>query len=129
MFVEVANEAEIEATNESSQDQEIKDLQKKVNMSENAASNAAIEATITILQGNKKAEQPSGAPVSEPISMGQGDHQNTNASSDFGIYTFFFNEDHCDYERSKTLEEGQKFYRERTNDSAKIFVAKGEVQR
>lgn len=66
----MANEAEIEATNESSYDQEIRDLQKKANMSENAESNHAIDAAINFLETSRKADsdkQSGGAPASEAI--------------------------------------------------------------
>lgn len=62
------------------------------------------------METNKKAENDktaNGAPVSDAITAAQSDHQNaTAAEPDWGIYTFFFNDDHCDYEMSKSLEEG-----------------------
>lgn len=48
----------------------------------------------------------------------------------WGIFTYYYNDKKCDYERSKTLTLGQNVYRSRKDqDAAKIFVAQGEVTR
>ena len=128
-FVEVATKDEIEETDKSSFDQEISDLQKKVNMTSNEQSNAAIQAAISFLQKSKgeAGSTDASAPVSE-AALNSADHKGKDAEN-WGIYTFFFDNDSCDYETSTSLDEGQKYYRSRTNDTAKLFIANGLVQR
>jgi len=52
-----------------------------------------------------------------------------NQQENFGIFTFFSNGEGCDYQRFNDLEEGQAFYREMKNVTAKLFIASGEVFR
>lgn len=45
---------------------------------------------------------------------------------DWGIYSYYYDNDKCDYQTHANLDDGQKAYRA-ANTSAKIFIAAGEV--
>lgn len=47
----------------------------------------------------------------------------------WGIYNYYYNDGKCDYLAASTLEDGQQQYRDKTDESAKIFIANGQVQR
>lgn len=47
----------------------------------------------------------------------------------WGIYNYYYNDGKCDYLAASTLEDGQQQYRDKTEESAKIFIANGQVQR
>ena len=49
--------------------------------------------------------------------------------TNWGIYTYFYNDGRCDYLASNSLNEGQELYRQHKDDKAKIFIANGNVQR
>lgn len=42
---------------------------------------------------------------------------------------YFYNDGKCDYMKSSSLKEGQALYRQRSEDTATIFVADGEMTR
>lgn len=89
-------------------------MQQKANFSDNPDSNAAIQAAISFLQKGHNATDGGEMEAADP-----------NA----GIHTYYFTDGQCDYQTAASLDEGQQFYRDLKQVSAKLFVAKGQVQR
>jgi len=63
------------------------------------------------------------------MSLGQKSDDKKADAPKFGIYTYFYNDGKCDYQTSQSLTDGQDLYRNRTEDTAKLFLANGEIQR
>ena len=109
-FIEVVNENEVKATDEIQQQEQIVELQKKANFSDNQESNAAIQAAISFLQNNKQSNvtDPSKAQVEVPTAEENklqtdektADKKEKPKENEWGIYTFFYDDGHCDYEAS-----------------------------
>lgn len=113
-FVEVVSGIDAERAQKGSLEDEVRDLQKKTNFSQNSELNEATKAAIQFLEQSKNCSLA----------------QVTHATPDWGIFTYFYHNSSIDYQRSESLEAGQQLYRNRGNqDDAKIFVANGEVTR
>ena len=97
-----------------SQQQEILALQQKANFSDNPDSNAAIQAAISFLQKGHNETDGDAVETADPGA---------------GIHTYYFTDGQCDYQTGANLDEGQAFYRDLKQVSAKLFLAKGQVQR
>ena len=117
-FVEVVNSVDSERANEGRLEDEVKDLRKKTNFSQNSELNEATKAAIQYLEEQNTTKNNSTlAQMKKPL-------------PEWGIFTYFYHNGSIDYQRSDSLEAGQQLYRNRENqDDAKIFVANGEVTR
>ena len=85
-------------------------------------SNSAVKAVISYLQDRNVKQDPNHQQLVQ--------QKQEKPAPTWGIFTYFYNDQKCDYEASQTLIEGQALYRNRGDqDTAKIFVANGEVNR
>lgn len=114
-------------------DIELAELKKKANFSDNPDNQAAINAAIQYLEEKncpkKDIQGKCIAPENlEGASLAQKADEKKDAPK-WGIYTYFYNDGKCDYQTSQSLTEGQDLYRNRTEDTAKLFLANGEIQR
>jgi len=111
-FVEVLSSTEEDETNHAQFEIELKGIESKVNKTDSPEANAALQAAIEFLEEKNSTNNTL---VQKP---------------NWGIYTYFYNNQKCDYQKADSLENGQDYYRKRgEQDTAIIFVANGEVTR
>jgi len=124
-FVEVLSETDTKECDKGQWQDTLTSLEQKANYSENMESRSAVKAALQYLEDEKgKAHKYSLLSQSEKNQIDEGKKTN------WGIYTYFYNDKKCDYEKSTDLQDGQTIYRNRADqDIAKIFVSNGEVNR
>lgn len=104
-------------------------MRRQANFSDNDEIKAAQVAAIDFLLKQNCEKQDTELARSSCYNQFGLKNQTESALPNWGIFNYFYNDGKCDYLASNTLEDGQQQYRDRVDDSAKIFIANGNVQR
>jgi hypothetical protein len=124
-FVEVLSETDTKESDKGQWQDTLTTLQQKANYSENMESRSAVKAALQYIEDEK-----SKAHHNSLLSQSEKNQIEDKKKTNWGIYTYFYNDKKCDYEKSTDLQDGQTIYRDRADqDIAKIFVSNGEVNR
>lgn len=102
----------------------MKSIESKIQITQNSDSKSALKAALNFLKTENEKKVHNNNLTQKEIDAEKPPVIN------WGVFTYYYNDKKCDYQKFNDLGQGQKEYKKRgDDDTAKLFVADGEVTR